>query len=65
MLPNRYVAEPWTQAALEAEALGRASPTTEEVQTKAAAFFDDFFSMRVIEQASDQSSPTPVTLILT
>jgi hypothetical protein len=45
-----YVAEPWTRAAIEAEKDGRDAPALEEVEAHAKDFFDEFFSMRLLEQ---------------
>eukprot|EP00900_Chrysochromulina_parva_P027266 jgi/Chrpa1/9173/Chrysochromulina_OHIO_Genome00022984-RA len=43
--------EPWMLAAMDAEAQGgRSAPTQEETERKAISFFNDFFSMKVLEE---------------
>lgn len=53
LMINIYIAEPWSKAAEKAEAEGRAAPTTTEVIDEAKRFFDDFFSMRVLEEIDE------------
>jgi DNA polymerase epsilon subunit 1 len=55
------VAEPWTKAALEAEADGREAPSREEVEEHAAKFFDEFFAMRFIEEVHAIRKAIPST----
>lgn len=45
--------EPWFEAAKAAAANGRPAPSPEEVAAATHVFFDDFFSMKVLEQAYD------------
>ena len=56
-----YVAEPWTKAAIDAEAEGRDAPGLEAVEAHAKAFFDDFFSMRLLEQVHHIRKTVPST----
>lgn len=56
-----YVAEPWTRAAIEAEKDGRDAPALEEVEAHAKDFFDEFFSMRLLEQVHEIRKTIPST----
>ena len=56
-----YVAEPWTKATIDAEAEGRDAPAVEAVEAHAKAFFDDFLSMRLLEQVHHIRKTIPST----
>jgi len=57
-----YVAEPWMLAAMDAEAQGgRSTPTQEETERKAISFFNDFFSMKVLEEVDRIRRTLPST----
>jgi DNA polymerase epsilon subunit 1 len=56
-----YVAEPWTKAAIAAEERGRDAPELEEVEEATKVFFDDYFSMRLIEHVHNIRKTIPST----
>jgi DNA polymerase epsilon subunit 1 len=57
-----YVAEPWMLAAMDAEAQGgRSAPTQEATERKAISFFNDFFSMKVLEEVDRIRRTLPST----